>query len=90
MKQVIQDLKNGDTILEEVPAPMVRKGNVLIKTHRSLVSLGTEKMLVEFGRGNIINKARQQPEKVKQVRAATKSKVGIYSAEEIIKQHPVK
>ncbi len=67
MLQIIQDLKKGDTILEEVPAPMVRRGCVLIKTHRSLVSLGTEKMLVEFGKGNLISKARQQPEKVKQV-----------------------
>lgn len=67
MKQIIQDLKRGDTILEEVPMPMVRRGTVLIKTHRSLVSLGTEKMLVEFGKGNLIAKARQQPDKVKQV-----------------------
>lgn len=67
MKQIIQDLKKGDTILEEIPMPIVRKGCVLIKTHRSLVSLGTEKMLVEFGKGNLIAKARQQPDKVKQV-----------------------
>ncbi len=67
MKQIIQDLKKGSTILEEVPAPLIRRGHVLIKTHRSLVSLGTEKMLVEFGKGNLISKARQQPEKVKQV-----------------------
>ncbi|MHA8059756.1 bi-domain-containing oxidoreductase [Aquirufa beregesia] len=67
MLQIIQDLKKGDTLLEEVPAPLVRKGTVLIKTRRSLVSLGTEKMLVEFGKGNLISKARQQPEKVKQV-----------------------
>lgn len=67
MKQIIQDLKKGNTILEEIPMPMVRKGTVLIKTHCSLVSLGTEKMLVEFGKGNLIAKARQQPDKVKQV-----------------------
>ncbi len=67
MLQIIQDLKKGDTLLEEVPAPLVRKGTVLIKTRRSLVSLGTEKMLVEFGKGNLISKARQQPDKVKQV-----------------------
>ena len=67
MKQLIQNLKNGATILEEIPAPMVRKGHLLIKTHRSLVSIGTEKMLVEFGKSNLISKARQQPEKVKQV-----------------------
>ena len=67
MKQIIQNLKSGDTILEEVPAPLVRKGHLLIKTHRSLVSLGTEKMLVEFGKSSLISKARQQPERVKEV-----------------------
>jgi predicted dehydrogenase/threonine dehydrogenase-like Zn-dependent dehydrogenase len=67
MKQIIQDLKNGNTILEEVPVPLVRKGHLLIRTTASLVSLGTEKFLVEFGKGNLISKARQQPEKVKQV-----------------------
>ena len=65
MKQNL--LQNLETILEEVPAPMVRKGFLLIQTHRSLVSLGTEKMLVEFGKSNLISKARQQPDKVKQV-----------------------
>lgn len=67
MKQIIQDLKNGETILEEVPVPMVKSGHVLIKTTKSLVSLGTERMLVEFGKANLIQKARQQPDKVKMV-----------------------
>lgn len=67
MKQIIQDLKSGATILEEVPVPQVKGGYVLIKTTRSLVSLGTERMLVEFGKANLIDKARQQPDKVKQV-----------------------
>ena len=59
MKQIIQDLKSGATILEEVPAPQVKAGYVLIKTTRTLVSLGTERMLVEFGRANLVDKARQ-------------------------------
>lgn len=67
MQQIIQDLKSGETLLEEVPNPRVGSGKVLIKTHRSLVSLGTEKMLVNFGQANLIDKARQQPEKVKEV-----------------------
>ncbi|MBR4921981.1 MAG: bi-domain-containing oxidoreductase [Prevotella sp.] len=67
MKQIIQDLKSGATILEEVPAPMVKSGSVLIKTTRTLVSLGTERMLVEFGKANLIDKARQQPDRVKEV-----------------------
>ena len=67
MKQLIQNLKTGETILEEIPVPTVRKGSVLIRTTHSLVSLGTEKMLVEFGQANLIQKARQQPERVKMV-----------------------
>jgi len=67
MKQIIQSFKTGETILEEVPAPQVKRGQVLIQTTKSLVSLGTERMLVEFGKSNLISKARQQPDKVKQV-----------------------
>jgi predicted dehydrogenase/threonine dehydrogenase-like Zn-dependent dehydrogenase len=67
MKQILQSFKTGSTILEEVPAPLVRRGCVLIQTTRSLVSLGTERMLVEFGKSNLIQKARQQPDKVIQV-----------------------
>lgn len=67
MKQIIQNLKTGDTLLEEIPAPKVRKGHLLIQTTNSLVSLGTERMLVEFGKASYFDKARQQPEKVKQV-----------------------
>ena len=67
MKQIIQDLKSGETVLEEIPVPQVKSGSVLIKTTRSLVSLGTERMLVEFGKANLIDKARQQPDRVKQV-----------------------
>jgi predicted dehydrogenase/threonine dehydrogenase-like Zn-dependent dehydrogenase len=67
MKQLIQDLKDGRTVLADVPAPAVRPGCMLIRTSRSLVSLGTERMLVEFGKAGLIEKARQQPEKVRQV-----------------------
>lgn len=67
MKQIIQSFKTGHTELEEVPAPIVGRGTLLIQTTYSLVSLGTERMLVEFGKSNLIAKARQQPDKVKQV-----------------------
>lgn len=73
MKQIIQSFKTGETILEEVPAPKVKRGHVLIRTSKSLVSLGTERMLVEFGKSNLIAKARQQPDKVKQVLAKMKT-----------------
>ena len=67
MKQIIQNLNSGDTILEEVPVPLVKSGHILIQTTQSLVSLGTERMLVEFGKSNLIQKAKQQPDKVKEV-----------------------
>jgi predicted dehydrogenase/threonine dehydrogenase-like Zn-dependent dehydrogenase len=67
MKQIIQDLKSGATSLEEVPVPAIGSGKVLIQTFNSLVSLGTEKMLVSFGQANLLEKARQQPERVKDV-----------------------
>lgn len=67
MKQVLQSLSNGSTTVAEVPCPSVRPGHMLIRTRRSLVSAGTERMLVEFGRAGLIEKARQQPEKVREV-----------------------
>ncbi len=67
MKQLVQSLKNEGTILIDSEIPTVSKGKILIKTISTLVSTGTEKMLVDFGSANYLNKARQQPEKVKQV-----------------------
>ena len=67
MKQLLQDLKSGKTWLEELPVPSPQIGEVLINTRYSLVSLGTEKMLVEFGKAGWLEKARQQPDKVKMV-----------------------
>ncbi|NQU35034.1 MAG: zinc-binding alcohol dehydrogenase, partial [Bacteroidetes bacterium] len=73
MKQILQSFKTGDTTLEEVPAPTIGRGAVTIQTSCSLVSLGTERMLVEFGKSSLISKARQQPERVVQVLEKIKS-----------------
>ena len=67
MKQILQSLKDGTTTITEVPTPKVSAGSILIETHRSLVSAGTERMLVDFGRASLLDKARQQPEKVRMV-----------------------
>ena len=67
MKQILQDMGKGATILEEAPAPGVKSGSLLINTIKSLVSAGTERMLVDFGRSSYIEKAKQQPDKVKMV-----------------------
>ena len=59
--------------MAEVPSPMASKGFVLISTRRGLVSAGTEKMLLDFGKAGWIEKARQQPERVAQVLAKVKT-----------------
>ena len=67
MKQVLQDIKTGKTKVVDVPCPKTKKGYLLVQTEVSLISPGTERMLVEFGKANYMEKARQHPEKVKQV-----------------------
>ncbi|MDC3161382.1 bi-domain-containing oxidoreductase [Gammaproteobacteria bacterium] len=67
MKQVLQNISNGETLIEEVPCPESKKGNVLIETSTSLISAGTERMLIDFGKSGWIEKARSQPDKVKMV-----------------------
>ena len=67
MKQILQHLKTGRIELAEVPCPSVSRGQILIRTSRSLISAGTERMLIEFGKSNLIQKARSQPDRVKQV-----------------------
>ena len=67
MKQLLQDLKNGEILLEEIPLPNCGANEVLIQTQRSLISPGTERMLLEFGRSSYLQKAKQQPDKVKMV-----------------------
>jgi predicted dehydrogenase/threonine dehydrogenase-like Zn-dependent dehydrogenase len=67
LKQILQSLKSGATEVADVPCPSVRPGQLLIRTARTLVSVGTERMLVEFGKAGWIDKARQQPDKVRMV-----------------------
>ena len=63
----MQSLSNGKTSLVEIPSPKGKKGHVLIGTTTSLISVGTERMLVDFGKAGWIDKARSQPDKVKMV-----------------------
>jgi len=67
LKQILQSLKTGITQVATVPQPAPRRGYLLIRTSQTLVSAGTERMLVEFGKANWIDKARQQPDKVRMV-----------------------
>jgi len=67
MKQILQSLKDGTTQVAEIPTPRASRGQLLIRTTRTLVSAGTERMLVDFGKAGLIDKARQQPDKVRMV-----------------------
>ncbi len=67
MKQILQDLAEGNTTMIEAPVPQVTNGKLLIDTRATLISAGTERMLVDFGKASYLQKARQQPEKVKVV-----------------------
>src|SRR4249920_3561805 len=65
MRQVLQSLRTGTTEVGDVPCPALKPGQLLIRTTRTLVSAGTERMLVDFGKAGFIEKARQQPDKVR-------------------------
>jgi len=67
MKQVIQNLRDGKVDVIDVPAPQCGRGKLLIATSLTLISAGTERMLLSFGKANWLQKARQQPDKVRMV-----------------------
>ena len=67
MKQLAQNLRTGETLLLNIPVPLARKGCVLIKSRKSLISAGTERMLIQFSRASFLLKARQQPDKLRLV-----------------------
>jgi predicted dehydrogenase len=67
MKQVLQNLRDGSTVVVDVPVPAIRPGFALVHTAASLVSAGTERTLVEFAEKNLIGKARSRPDLVRQV-----------------------
>ncbi len=67
MKQLLQNTRNGKSTVEDVPVPTPREGQALVKTEASLVSAGTERMVVEFAEKSLVGKARSRPDLVKQV-----------------------
>ncbi|MDA9321684.1 bi-domain-containing oxidoreductase [Gammaproteobacteria bacterium] len=84
MRQILQNLKNGETNIVETPIPSNLNGNLLIQSNKTVVSVGTERMLIEFGKSSYWGKARQQPDKVKQVLDKVKTD-GIVSTFESVK-----
>ncbi|MDT7605364.1 MAG: hypothetical protein QOF61_3361 [Acidobacteriota bacterium] len=73
MKQLLQNLKNGEGTVAEVPAPVAQRGRVVVRTAASLVSAGTERAVVELGRKSLVGKARERPDLVRKVVEKVKS-----------------
>ncbi len=67
MQQLTQKLGSGEMVIQELPMPQVEKGMVLIKNHYSLISAGTEGSTVSTARKNLLAKAKERPQQVKQV-----------------------
>ena len=67
MKQILQHMKDGKTVIEEVPVPGIRPKMLLVQTAASLLSAGTERMVVEFAGKNLVGKALSRPDLVRQV-----------------------
>jgi predicted dehydrogenase/threonine dehydrogenase-like Zn-dependent dehydrogenase len=65
MQQVLLNIGTGATSLIDAPVPSLQEGHVLIRTQRTLISAGTERMLIDFGRASMFDKAREQPDKIK-------------------------
>lgn len=60
MKQILQDLAKGATSVVLAPTPNVTSGHLLINTTCSLISAGTERMLVDFGKASLVDKVKKQ------------------------------
>ena len=67
MKQILQNIRSGERTLASVPAPMVQAGEVLIANQASLVSAGTEKILMDLASKSLLGKARERPDHVRRV-----------------------
>ena len=82
MKQLLQHIRTGELVVEDVPAPACRPGGVVVRNSFSLVSAGTERATVEFARQSLLGKARSRPDLVKQVlkKAGTDGLIGTYRA----------
>jgi polar amino acid transport system substrate-binding protein len=67
MKQILQDSRTGEVKVADVPVPAVQRGRVLVRAAASLISAGTERMTVDTGRKSLLSRARENPDKVKEV-----------------------
>lgn len=69
MKQLLQNVRNGQLCLAEVPVPQVEANRLLVRTEASLISAGTERMVAQLARKGLLGKAKARPDLVKKVLA---------------------
>ncbi len=81
MKQLLQNLRTGETLVAEVPIPTPQYGQALVRTVGSLVSSGTERMIVEFAEKSLLAKARSRPDLVRQMFDKTRREGVLSTAE---------
>ena len=62
MKQLVLDLSSGNTKVIEVSDPVLRSGGIIVKNFSSVISLGTERSLIQFAKKNLIGKAKERPD----------------------------
>lgn len=67
MQQVIQEVRSGKLTITEVPAPLAQPGEVLIANVASVISAGTERMVIDLARKSLLGKARERPDLVRRV-----------------------
>ena len=84
MKQIIQKLDTGETSVAEVPSPSSKSNYAIIQSKKTLLSVGTERMLVNFGKSGLVKKALSQPDKVKMVVEKLQTD-GIFATYETVK-----
>jgi predicted dehydrogenase/threonine dehydrogenase-like Zn-dependent dehydrogenase len=82
MKQLFQDVASGEVLLLDGPDPLPRGRSVVVRSRYTAISPGTERMLRDFARAGLVGKARQQPERVRQLlgRIRTEGVVGTLEA----------
>ncbi len=67
MKQIVQNFRTGQLSVEELPQPALKAGGLLVRAAYSLISAGTERMVVETAQSSLVGKARSRPDLVRQV-----------------------
>lgn len=84
MKQVFQNPKSGKTKIEEITSPVLKSGGILVKTHFSLISPGTERGIIELSKKGLLQKAKERPDYVQKFFMLAKTK-GIMAAWQVAK-----